>query len=122
MNLKKMKRKAKRVQERKPVIKRLSRADKIRQAYELKKRVQDALILAGLDINQRYMPYAKLFELLYVSIEPDVNERRVRLRRIISGVPKLEDAFWVEILYRYCSEIGKVSEHYCSFEFQSKFQ
>lgn len=100
-----------------PAAKRITRADKIKRAYELKARVYEALNMAGLDTNVRYLPYAKNFDLLFVALEPDANERRVRLRRIISGVPKVDDAFWIEVLHRYCSEIYNVSRFFCAFTY-----
>jgi hypothetical protein len=111
----KMTRPAKRIKA--PAAKRITRADKIRRAYDLKARVYEALNMAGLDTTLKYLPYAKNFDLLFVALEPDANERRVRLRRIISGVPKVDDAFWIEVLHRYCSEIYNVSRFFCAFTY-----
>ena len=95
----------------------MTRADKIKRTYELKARVYEALNMAGLDTTPKYLPYAKNFDLLFVALESDPQERRVRLRRIISGVPKMEDAFWIEVLHRYCSEAYKVSRFFCAFTY-----
>jgi hypothetical protein len=52
-------------------------------------------------------------------IEPDLKSRRARLRRIISGTPRIEDAYWVEVLDRYSKEIRDISTHYCSVNFKA---
>jgi hypothetical protein len=110
-------RRAKRVTEH--VVKaRVSRSQKILMVYELKKKVVDSLKRCGFDVKDGYLPYAKQFELLFVSIEPDLNARRKRLRRIISGTPRIDDAYWVEVLSRYSQEIHDVSRHFCSAGFE----
>lgn len=104
-----------------PAVKKVSRAEKVKQIYELKMKVHQALNSAGLDTTLKYLPYAKLFEFLFMALEPDIMERRARLRRIISGVPKLDDAYWIEVLCRYCADVKNLSDHYCSFDYKPKF-
>jgi len=100
------------------VEKRVSRADKLKHIFELKKTVMEALQRCGLEVKDGYLPYAKQFELLFMVIEPDLKNRRKRLRRIISGTPTMEDAYWVQVLDRYSREVRDVSLHYCSVNFE----
>jgi hypothetical protein len=101
------------------VEKRVSRADKLKYIFELKKTVMESLQRCGLEVKDGYLPYAKQFELLFMVIEPDLKNRRKRLRRIISGTPTIDDAYWVEVLDRYSREVRDISLHYCSVNFKS---
>jgi hypothetical protein len=101
------------------IKKRMNRSEKLLYVYDLKKSVVDSLRRCGLDVKDGYLPYAKQFELLFMVIEPDLKSRRARLRRIISGTPRIEDAYWVEVLDRYSKEIRDISTHYCSVNFKA---
>lgn len=96
---------------------RMTRAEKLYFTFELKKKVVDSLARCGFEVKDGYLPYAKQFELLFTALEPNLTARRKRLRRIISGTPRMDDAYWVEVLERYSKEVRDVSMHFCSVNF-----
>jgi len=98
---------------------RMTRAEKLYFTFELKKKVVDSLARCGFEVKDGYLPYAKQFELLFTALEPNLTSRRKRLRRIISGTPRMDDAYWVEVLERYSKEVRDISMHYCSVNFKS---
>lgn len=114
---KEIKKRAKRVTSA-TVQNRMTRSQKLLYVFELKKQVVESLNRCGFEVKSGYLPYAKQFELLFMSIEPDLKARRRRLRRIISGTPRIEDAYWVEVLDRYSREVRDVSLHFCSINFK----
>jgi predicted regulator of amino acid metabolism with ACT domain len=97
----------------------MTRAEKLYFTFELKKKVVDSLARCGFEVKDGYLPYAKQFELLFTALEPNLTSRRKRLRRIISGTPRMDDAYWVEVLERYSKEVRDISMHYCSVNFKS---
>lgn len=101
------------------VKRRMTRSEKLYFTFELKKKVVDSLARCGFDVKDGYLPYAKQFELIFTALEPDLKARRRRLRRIISGTPRMDDAYWVEVLERYSKEVRDISMHYCSVNFKA---
>ncbi len=102
------------------VKRRMTRSEKLYFTFELKKKVVDSLARCGFDVKDGYLPYAKQFELIFTALEPNLLARRKRLRRIISGTPRMDDAYWVEVLERYSKEVRDISMHYCSVNFKAK--
>ncbi len=101
------------------VKRRMTRSEKLYFTFELKKKVVDSLARCGFDVKDGYLPYAKQFELIFTALEPNLLARRNRLRRIISGTPRMDDAYWVEVLERYSKEVRDISMHYCSVNFKA---
>jgi len=97
----------------------MTRSEKLYFTFELKKKVVDSLARCGFDVKDGYLPYAKQFELIFTALEPNLLARRKRLRRIISGTPRMDDAYWVEVLERYSKEVRDISMHYCSVNFKA---